>query len=248
MCTRYVPPEIGELEDFWQIGAGKSLSHSQFRARELFPLSTGPIVRLGAQGDRAALLAQWGMIPPGSETRIPMSRPRGPGEKPKRINTVNARQETIGTRPTYRHAWKSGQRCIVPARLFFEPNWETGANVWWRFQRIDGQPWSVAGLWSEWTDPATGEVVPSYTMLTVNADTHPLMKRMHKPDPRLPPDQQDKRSLVLLERDEVDLWLGGSKEEARALIKLTPVELFDAEDVPAPSRTEVPPEQSSLLD
>ena len=248
MCTRYVPPEIGELEDFWQIGAGKSLSHSQFRARELFPLSTGPIVRLGAQGDRAALLAQWGMIPPGSETRIPMSRPRGPGEKPKRISTVNARQETIGTRPTYRHAWKSGQRCIVPARLFFEPNWETGANVWWRFRRVDGQPWSVAGLWSEWTDPATGEVVPSYTMLTVNADTHPLMKRMHKPDPRLPPDQQDKRSLVLLERDEVDLWLGGSKEEARALIKLTPVELFDAEDVPAPSRTEVPPEQSSLLD
>lgn len=32
-------------------------------------------------------------------------------------------------------------------------------------------------------------------MLTLNADNHPLMNRMHKPDPKLPPDQQDKRSL-----------------------------------------------------
>jgi putative SOS response-associated peptidase YedK len=228
MCTRYIPPEMRELEDFWQIGAGKRMPSGLFRARELFPLSTGPIVRLDGEGERRAQLAQWGMIPPDSETRIPMSRPRGPGEKPKRISTVNARQETIASRPTYREAWKKGQRCIVPARLFFEPNWETGANVWWRFLRADGQPWSVAGLWSEWTDPATGEVVPSYSMVTVNADAHPLMKRMHKPDPRLGPDKQDKRSLVLLERGEVDRWLQGTVEEARALIKLTPHEVFDA--------------------
>ena len=124
--------------------------------------------------------------------------------------------------------WKAGQLCLIPATAFYEPNWETGANVWWRFARADGHPWSVAGLWSEWTDPATGEVVPSYTMVTVNADAHPLMKHMHKPDPRLGPDKQDKRSLVLLEQGEVDRWLRGTTEEARALIKLTPVEEFDA--------------------
>lgn len=231
MCTRYIPPEMRELEAFWQIGAGKSVPAGLFKARELFPLATGPIVRLDGAGDRMAQLAQWGMIPPDSETRIPMSRPRGPGEKPKRISTVNARQETLASRPTYRDAWKRGQRCIVPAWLFFEPNWETRANVWWRFLRADGQPWSVAGLWSEWTDPATGELVPSYTMVTVNADAHPLMKRMHKPDPRLGPDKQDKRSLVLLEQGDVDLWLRGTVEEARALIKLTPAEEFDAAPV-----------------
>lgn len=37
-------------------------------------------------------------------------------------------------------------------------------------------------------------------MLTVNADDHPIMSRMHKPDPKLPPDQQDKRSVVAIEQ------------------------------------------------
>ena len=50
----------------------------------------------------------------------------------------------------------------------------------------------------------TGEIVPSYTMLTINADHHPLMSRMHRPDPRLPPDQQDKRSVVSIEVQDVD--------------------------------------------
>ena len=35
-------------------------------------------------------------------------------------------------------------------------------------------------------DKATGEVHESHTMLTLNADLHPLMSRMHKPDPKLP--------------------------------------------------------------
>ena len=30
-------------------------------------------------------------------------------------------------------------------------------------------------------------------MLTLNADDHPLMRRMHKPEPKLGPDQQDKQ-------------------------------------------------------
>ena len=38
-------------------------------------------------------------------------------------------------------------------------------------------------------DKATGEVHNSYTLLTINADSHPLMTRMHKPDPKLPNEQ-----------------------------------------------------------
>lgn len=76
----------------------------------------------------------------------------------------------------------------IPASDFDEPNWETGRNVWWRFKRVDGAPWSLAGLWNVWTDKATGETHESYTMLTINADMHPLMKRMHKPDPKAPED------------------------------------------------------------
>jgi hypothetical protein len=30
-------------------------------------------------------------------------------------------------------------------------------------------------------DPSTGKVVNSFTILTVNADEHPVMKQFHKP-------------------------------------------------------------------
>jgi hypothetical protein len=68
----------------------------------------------------------------------------------------------------------------------------------------------------------------SYTMLTINADDHPLMGRMHKPDPKLPPDQQDKRSVIALADGDVDVWLADTQQQAQALLKLPPVEWFEA--------------------
>jgi hypothetical protein len=65
-------------------------------------------------------------------------------------------------------------------------------------------------------------------MLTLNADEHPLMSRMHKPDPKLGPDAQDKRSVVPIEAEDVDAWLHGTQEQAQALVRLTPAEVFDA--------------------
>lgn len=70
-------------------------------------------------------------------------------------------------------------------------------------------------------------------MLTLNADQHPLMRRMHKPDPKLGPDQQDKRSVVPIELADVDTWLFGSAEQAAELVRLAPVERFNAEPMRA---------------
>jgi len=110
---------------------------------------------------------------------------------------------------------------------FDEPNWETGTNIWSRFRRADGAPWGLAGRWNTWTDKASGEMVESY-MLTLDADAHPLMSSMHKPDPKLGPDEQDKRSVVPIEFKYVDTWLHGTLEQAHALVKLAPAEAFEA--------------------
>jgi putative SOS response-associated peptidase YedK len=142
--------------------------------------------------------------------------------------TCNCRSEEATAKPTFRDAWRNRQRCIIPAVSFDEPCWETGKNVWWRFRRLDGQPWGLAGLWNTWIDRASGEVVESYTMLTVNADAHPLMSRMHKPDPKLSPDRQDKRSVVAIEPADVEQWLQGSVGDAAALLAPPAVELIDA--------------------
>ena len=89
-----------------------------------------------------------------------------------------------------------------------------------------------------WTDATTGELHESYTMLTLNADAHPLMSRMHKPDPKLAPDRQDKRSVIPIAPEDTDLWLAGPPEQAAALIRLTDAGEFDAGPVVAEAPTQ----------
>jgi putative SOS response-associated peptidase YedK len=155
---------------------------------------------------------------------------RTPGSRGRPRSTNNARAETVASKPTFRASWAAGQRCLVPAAWYQEPNWETGKNIWWQLNLSDGLPWMLAGLWSEWTDPATGEIVPNFTMLTVNCDHHPLLSRLHKPDPALPADAQDKRSLVHLEPSQWPIWLQGSSAQARTLLQAAPEAMFDRGD------------------
>lgn len=174
------------------------------------PLKPAPFVM--AHG--ASAVGQWGMIPPNSKTRTPT------GKEGRRMSTNNARTETMASSWTYRFPWQDGKRCLIPCDSYDEPYWGTGKNIWWRFRRADGQPWALAGLWNEWTDKETGEVIPNFTMLTQNCDSHSLLRLMHKPDPRFGPDKQDKRSVVPIEQENWDQWLHGSNEQALALITL----------------------------
>ncbi|VTU14378.1 hypothetical protein RA8CHR_00561 [Variovorax sp. RA8] len=112
-------------------------------------------------------------------------------------------------------------------------------------------------------DKVTGEEHESYTMLTLNADAHPLMGRMHRPavDPKtklvLPLQLQDKRSVIPIEAADFDQWLEGAVEHAQLLLKLAPVEIFKAAPAPPdppraptpkPERAQpkVPPADASL--
>jgi putative SOS response-associated peptidase YedK len=211
MCNRYIAPGEGDIERFWEIGRRNPCRWPE----EIFPRAPGPFIR-AAEGNRELVVGQWGLIPWFAKT-AKLS-----------YSTNNARFEEVTAKASYKHPWLDGKRCIIPALSFDEPCWETGKNVWWRFKRADGSPWGLAGLWNTWTDKATGEVVESYTMLTINSDDHPLMARMHKPDPKLPADQQDKRSVVPIELADVELWLHGTNDEAASLVRVAPLEVFDA--------------------
>jgi putative SOS response-associated peptidase YedK len=70
-------------------------------------------------------------------------------------------------------------------------------------------------------------------MLTVNADAHPLMRRMHKPKPGQPLDAQDKRSVIPIDDRDVGQWLHGNLNDAKSLLRLPPAETFDAVPVAA---------------
>ena len=186
---------------------------------KMSPLYRGPFMRVKGEG-RELVVGQWGMIPQQSKTHIPN------GKDGKRMSTSNARREGMARSWTYGGAWRKGRRCIIPADSYVEPYWGTGKHIAWQFSRADGEPWGLAGLWGEWTDPATGEVVANYTMVTQNCDEHPLLKLMHRPDPRRPSNMQDKRTVVPLEKSEWDAWLRGDAEQAQALIRVPPLGLF----------------------
>lgn len=205
MCNLYapVPPEKIAMQYAVAAPVGNY-------APMVGPFNAAPIIVPGPR----ALVAQWGLIPPSSRTRIPL------GRDGRRLSTNNARRERLQGAPTFRAAWQTGQRCLIPALYYDEPYWGSGKNVWWRFWRSDGEPWALAGIWSEWQDPETGEVIPSYSMITQNCDGHPVLARMHKPDPTLPPDQQDKRAVVPLEPQHWDQWLHGNAADADVLIQL----------------------------
>jgi putative SOS response-associated peptidase YedK len=137
--------------------------------------------------DREALAGMFGLVPHWStDTKISK-------------HTYNARTETVAEKPSFREAWKRAQHCIIPAEAIYEPDWRSGKAIATRIERSDGQPMGIAGLWSAWKS-AKGDMVHSYTMLTINADNHAFMRQFHKP-------ADEKRMVVILEEHQYNDWL-----------------------------------------
>lgn len=229
MCNRYRPASVTYVRDVFGFTLIKDREPeaASYNTDGIGPWQNGPFIH-----KQGLDIGQWGLIPWFSKTR----RPTGKLGKP--ISTNNCRIETVATAPSFKGPWARGQRCLIPAADYDEPYWGTGKNIWWRFARKDGTAWALAGIWNEWTDPASGEIVVSYTMLTQNCDDHPLLSLMHKPDPALPPDAQDKRCVIPIERSDWETWLNGTVEEAMGLVTLPQLDLFShraadpAQDVP----------------
>jgi len=117
----------------------------------------------------------------------------------------------------------------LPCQSFFEPNYETSKAVRWRIRLAGDRPTAIAGLWRAWEQV---DEIPtlSFTMLTVNADEHPLMRRFHKPG-------DEKRSVVIVRPDAYADWLScKSTDEARSFLNLYPAAEMFAEPFPLPPR------------
>lgn len=231
MCNLYNVSPKGEAERY----IGKVAMLPDYVLGTVGPFQAGLFLR-PVEGTLLGQIGQWGLIRPGAPSRIELIEPKVmPGTKPRKPqpkSTNNARLESAHRLPTFSAAWKAGQRCLIPASWYQEPNLETGRNIWWQLRRADGLPWMLAGLWSEWTDPQTGEVVPNFTMLTRNCNEHPLLNRLHKPDPKLQPGEpEDKRAVVHVEPERWEAWLLGSEKQAREVLSiLPPPDFFDPSD------------------
>lgn len=141
--------------------------------------------------------------------------------------TYNCRAETMRTKPSFKEAWFSGRRCVIPVELLYENCWESGDPVRWVIKRANGDPMAVAGLWGVWHDKKTGAEVLSFTMITVNADGHAVYRRMHKPG-------EEKRMPVILRMEDRERWLNCPVADAGQYLMQFPAKLLEAYPEPAP--------------
>jgi putative SOS response-associated peptidase YedK len=95
-------------------------------------------------------------------------------ERRPKFATHNARIEDIEAKPTWREPFRKNH-CIIPMTKFIEPIYKNEHAGWMvSFKRSDENEMFAAGLYDQWVDRATGEVVDSFTIIT--GEPLPLVK------------------------------------------------------------------------
>ena len=142
-----------------------------------------------AGGGRTTAVLHWGLVP---------SWAKDPGIGSRMIN---ARAETVASKPSFRTAFQR-RRCLIVADGFYE--WQKlGKTKQPHYIAMqDGRPFAFAGLREHWVGP-DGSVIDSCTIITT--EPNELMAPLHN---RMP---------VILPADEYATWLDPSLEAADRL-------------------------------
>jgi putative SOS response-associated peptidase YedK len=197
MCINFTPTRKAA----WvKMNFGIELPSTEYPL-EAYPGYVAPIVVKSHQSGRTACgLARFGLIPSWAKD-----------DKISRY-TYNARSETVSGKPSYKKSWKQRRYAIALLDNFYEPSYASGKAERWKIELASHEPFGIASLWDTWTDPSSGELVTSFTMLTVNADHHPVMKQFHRPG-------DEKRTPVILSESQFHQWLGADEKQAMAMMR-----------------------------
>jgi putative SOS response-associated peptidase YedK len=147
-------------------------------------------------GVRRLQSMRWGFIPSWYKT---------PNDGPL---LINARGETIAEKPAFKEACRT-QRCVIVATGFYEwtKDADGGRNPYY-LSRTDGALIAFAGVWQSW---GKGEI-PLNTCAIVTTSANTTISNIHH---RMP---------VMLEPEQVSLWLGEKGKGAATLMRAAPEE------------------------
>ncbi len=167
MCGRFTLTWEDRVDLARELGVPlDQIPESDYRPRyNIAPTDSHWIMRMEHE-DRELRAAQWGLINYWAK------------DAKSGYKQINARAQTLGTRPAFRDAFKS-RRCVVPADGFFE--WtgpkDSRQPIW--FHRGDGGLLLFAGLFEYWR-PAPNEWELTFTIVTTtpNATIEPVHDRM----------------------------------------------------------------------
>jgi putative SOS response-associated peptidase YedK len=195
MCVQYLTTvNVDWVKSHFDLDLPASAAH------DVFPTYPGPIILKSHNTERTAIgLAHFGLIPA-------WAKDADFGRK-----TYNARAETVAIKPSYKNAWVKRHYALALVDAFYEPCYESGKAVRTRIYQDQHEPMAIASIWDTWTQPDTGELIASFSMLTIDASNHPVMKRFHKPE-------DEKRTVVPLRPELFNDWLNATPETASALL------------------------------
>ena len=139
-----------------------------------------------ANGDTSLIKQfQWGLIPSWAK------------DDSIRKYTLNAKIETLKEKPSFRNS--VNKRCLIIADGFYEWQWldpKGKSKQQYLITMPNEELFSFGGIWSEWTDKHTGEILNTYSVVTTEANE--LMSKIHNSKKRMP--------LILTKEKEED-WL-----------------------------------------
>lgn len=160
------------------------------------PTQTPPIIRRQEDGSLKVDLVRWGLIPSWSKD-MKSSAP-----------LINARAETIDSKPSFRAAFKS-RRCLVPVSGYYEWVVDPSSKKKKAYYILpnNDQPIFLAGLWESWNSESS-TTLESFTIITT--DANPYLIELHN---RMP---------VVIEIKDCKDWLNPSSNSTELLGLLKP--------------------------
>lgn len=165
------------------------------------PTTFQPVIRLNRDtGEREVVLMRWGLIPFFAKSAADF----------KGLSTINAKAETVQEKALWRGPFQK-RRCLVPADGFYE--WkriDLKTKRPYAYTLCNGHPFAFAGLWDAWKDPANGEWLQTFAIITTTANE--LTGQVH-----------DRMPVILHPRD-YDRWLERSEPEQPPVDLLRPYE------------------------
>ncbi len=129
---------------------------------------TDPVRAVAAHADRRYLVTfRWGLVPHWATTRG------------RAATMINARVETVASRPAYRDALQR-RRCLIPADGFYE--WRRAddcAKVPHFIHAPSREPLAFAGLWETWRDPSEPDAAPLRTCTIITRRAQGPVAQLH---------------------------------------------------------------------
>jgi putative SOS response-associated peptidase YedK len=147
-------------------------------------------------------LLQWGLIPSWTRSREEADIIR--------YKTFNARAESIDKKPSFSGSIKT-KRCIIPIRGFYEWQHAGKEKIPWYISDSGDEILSVAGVFDEWVESSTGEILATFSIITTEANE--MMAEIHNSAKRMP---------VLLDRTSEHAWTDQSSSLTDVLGLLRP--------------------------